>query len=46
LVDNTSNDHHTANKTLSDFDEFIVIPLRKTLLLSLDDLLLITPDQL
>jgi hypothetical protein len=32
---------HTFKKTMSDFEEFIVVELRKTLLLPLDDLLAI-----
>jgi hypothetical protein len=35
---------HTFAKTMSDFEEFIVLELRKTFLLSLDDLLVITRE--
>ena len=43
-IEDGSHTPHTFKKTMSDFEEFVVIELRKTLLLPLDDLLAITHE--
>ena len=43
-MEDGSHTPHAFKKTMSDFEEFVVIELRKTLLLPLDDLLAVTHE--
>ena len=43
-IEDGSHTQHSFKKTMSDFEEYVVIELRKTLLLPLDELLAITHE--